>query len=124
MSEPKVRLNLVIPGNQMYTDDEIKGMTKDKAFNYSKLEVSFRNNKNKKPSTQILNIYTKKCKPAKQSIQLMEEAYHYMISNNTPEFSNIKKWKALSKKQRLEEHLARIASNFNAISFTYEVLED
>ena len=41
-----------------------------------------------------------------------------------PSEKMVKIWKNLSKTQRLEYHLGIIASHFNALSYSYQVLDD
>ena len=58
-----------------------------------------------------------------QTIKLTQDAYDYMTSSEQPYWFK-GPWKLMTKKQRLEAHLRIIAESFNAISFTYEVLDD
>lgn len=73
---------------------------------------------------EYYNYYTRKCKPAYQTININKEAYSYMISSECPEWSNNKTWSHLNKIQRLEEHLKRIAEGLNGSIVSYKVLDD
>ena len=58
-----------------------------------------------------------------QTIKLTQDAYDYMTSSEQPYWFK-GPWKLMTKKQRLEAHLSIIAESFNAVGFTYEVLDD
>ncbi len=62
--------------------------------------------------------------PATQHINLCNEAYEYMISNECPSWSKPKAWSAANERMRLEAHLQKICEHVGGKSFTYEVLED
>ena len=68
--------------------------------------------------------YPLEAKPASQHINMTEEAYKYMTSNECPYWSKPKVWNNLSEKERLEAHLQRVCESLNGKSFTYEVLGD
>lgn len=63
-------------------------------------------------------------KPAKQRINITMESYKYMISSECPSWMKVKDWLRMSKKARLEAHLAKTCEHFMGKSFVYEVLED
>lgn len=74
---------------------------------------------------EIITFHTRKCKPATQSLNMSEEAYKYMIDKNScPSWLKPSKWNAMSKKERLEAHLQRIAEYLGGTSYTYQVFED
>ena len=71
--------------------------------------------------------------PAKHHINICKEAYDSMVSpTEVPERFmpymkmpiRYKEWKKLSITQRLDWHMAELAQHFNAISFTYSVMEE
>lgn len=69
--------------------------------------------------------YPLEAKPASQHINMTEEAYKYMTSNNEcPYWSKPKVWNNMSKKERLEAHLKRIVEHLGGTSYTYQVFED
>ena len=74
---------------------------------------------------KTLTFYTRKCKPARQSLSISKEAYEYMIDKDScPSWSKPGKWAAMSEKERLEAHLQRTVEYLGGISYTYQVFED
>lgn len=74
---------------------------------------------------EIITFHTRKCKPAKQTLNISKEAYEYMIDKDScPSWSKPGKWAAMSKKERLEAHLQRTVEHLGGISYTYQVFED
>lgn len=127
MSEIKVRLSITVPGAGMLSSQECEKNPKG-SYNVTKLLVQNGKGKN---STELITVATRKNKTAKQSISITKEAYDYMVSNefNSNCSSLLFKypkhvWLKMTPKQRLEAHLSIIAESFNAIGFTYEVLDD
>ena len=127
MSEIKVFLSLLVPGASLLTPEFCEKNPKE---SYDVFKLLVRNGRGKN-STELLTVATRKSKTAKQSISITKEAYNYMVSNefesNSP--SLLRKypkhvWLKMTPKQRLEAHLSIIAESFNAIGFTYEVLDD
>lgn len=127
MSEIKVRLSMTVPGAGMLSSQECEKNPKE-SYNVSKLLVQNGRGKN---STELITVATRKNKTAKQSISITKEAYDYMVSDEFK--SNCSSlllkytkhvWLKMTPKQRLEAHLSIIAESFNAIGFTYEVLDD
>lgn len=127
MSEIKVRLSMTVPGAQMLSSQECEKNPKE-SYDITKLRV--RNGRGKN-STELITVATRKNKTAKQSISITKEAYDYMVSDELASeiYSLLRKdpkhvWLKMTPKQRLEAHLSIIAESFNAIGFTYEVLDD
>lgn len=76
-------------------------------------------------SPEIITFHTRKCIPARQSLNISKEAYEYMIDKNScPSWSKPGKWAAMSEKERLESHLQRTAEHLGGISYTYQVFDD
>lgn len=74
---------------------------------------------------EIITFYTRKCKPAMQSLNISREAYKYMIDKDScPSGFKHSKWAAMSKKERLEAHLQRTVEHLGGTSYTYQVFED
>lgn len=107
------------------------------------LRVTYRDEELKKKVVDIIHFGTRKCKPAKQVLNICEESYRYMISNEVPEGfvrphsfipnkSMLKKgvnataqaWRIKSPKERLEWHLERIAASMNGKVEDYLILND
>lgn len=68
--------------------------------------------------------YSFEVKPASQHINLTEEAYNYMISNECPYWAKPKVWNSLSKKKRLEAHLQNITESLGGKSYIYVIFEE
>jgi hypothetical protein len=127
MYEPKVRLNLVIPGATMLSSQECEKLPQKEAYNLQKIDVSYKTKKGKKVvfEKDTLHIYTRKSRTAKQSLSINQEAYYHMIdAKNVPSPKFAKTWKNMSNKNRLEYHLDLIAEALKAISYSYEILDD
>ena len=127
MSEIKVFLSLLVPGASLLTPEFCEKNPKE-SYDVFKLRVQNGRGKN---STELLTVATRKSKTAKQSISITKEAYDYMVSNEFKSTSSslLRKypkhvWLKMTPKQRLEAHLSIIAESFNAVGFTYEVLDD
>ena len=127
MSEIKVRLSMTVPGAQMLSSQECEKNPKE-SYDIIKLRVHNGRGKN---STELITVATRKNKTAKQSISITKEAYDYMVSDElSSEICSLlckdpkHVWLKMTPKQRLEAHLSIIAESFNAIGFTYEVLDD
>ena len=127
MSEIKVRLSMTVPGAGMLSSQECEKNPKE-SYNVTKLRVQNGRGKN---STELITVATRKNKTAKQSISITKEAYDYMVSDElSSEICSLLHkypkhvWLKMTPKQRLETHLSIIAESFNAIGFTYEILDD
>lgn len=117
MSETKVNLSIILKGRVMHSEQEAKAQN---AYDIFSVEVSDAKGKNR----ERIQVSMRGTKPAKQSINLSEEAYQHMINaKEVPFFIKEKHWKALNERQRLEMHLDRICQHLDGISYTYNVLE-
>ena len=122
-NEIKVSLSVTLQGSVMLSQEQAKALEKEKAgtgydtFNMRVEEVK----KNGKKDIKILNVKTRKCKPAGQSLNLSMDAYDYMTGKEAPYFVKAKDWERLTKKQRLEAHLKRIVEGLGGVSYTYTV---
>lgn len=124
-NEIKVSLSVTLQGSVMYSQEQAKALEEEKVgtgydtFNMRVEEVK----KNGKKDIKILNVKTRKSKPASQSLNLSMDAYNYMVSNEAPYFVKPRDWERLTKKRRLEAHLKRIVEELGGVSFTYAVLD-
>lgn len=74
---------------------------------------------------EIITFHTRKTKPTKQSINICKETYDYMIGKDScPSWFKPVKWAVMSKKERLEAHLQRIAEHLGGTIISYKVFED
>lgn len=126
MSEIKVRLSLEVPGATMLSSLDCEKMSKKDAFNHESIIIEWteKHGKKVKKHKEHLHINTRKSRTAKQNISITKESYEYMISKNCPDTKLSRVWGTMGKKARLEYHFKEIAEYFNAISFSYEILDD
>jgi hypothetical protein len=127
MTTTKLNLTIILPGRVIMSEQEC---SKNPQENY----ISHRMVVEDADHTLTpITFQTRKSRPAKQSINICEEAYRYMTAKaikeeedrvNCPEWAKPKDWRQLSKTQRLEAHLDRICKSLNGVSFEYHVLED
>lgn len=70
-------------------------------------------------------FYTRKSKPARQHINICKSAYIHMTDGNScPEWSKKSAWIQMSKMQRLEAHMDRIAQDMGGKVLSYDILDD
>lgn len=127
MSEIKVRLSMEVPGATMLSSQDCEKMSKKEAYEHSIVTVEYKVKKGKKLKTvkETLHINTRKSRHAKHNISITKEAYASMISKTEIPVPKLNKvWSQMSNKKRLEYHLNLIAENFNAYSYSYEILDD
>lgn len=121
MNETKVNLSITLRGNVMMSEQEC---SKNPRECYDYYKQSFKDKKGKK---ETIVFTTRKNRLIRQSINLTKEAYDYMSSDEVPEWyssESPKKWKSLSKKERLEAHLKTMCESLGGESFTYQVFEE
>ena len=127
MTTTKLNLTIILQGRVIMSEQEC---SKNPEENYVSHRMVVEDNHH---TLTPITFRTRKSKPAKQSINLCEEAYKYMTARaakeeddraNCPEWSRPKEWYKLSVTQRLEAHLDRICKSLNGVSFEYHVLED
>lgn len=118
MTETKINLVITLPGRVMMSEKEAaqKG---PQGYTQHKLCVTGKNNKK-----QFLEFKTRNRRTATQVVNLSKDAYDQFISNNCPEWADMKEWTKMPKKMRLWSHLKRISDSLNGISFHYSILED
>lgn len=134
-------------GNLLWYYETIPDLTK-----YDRHDVAIKS-PTEKGKTETLTYYTRKSREVKQSINMCQEAYDYMISNEMPRGYRAPKnfkpymptrprldrktkkwvdgvplevqaWRAASKKQRLEWHLNAIAASLGGRVDSYTVFDD
>ena len=127
MSEIKVRLSLVVPGATLLSSQDCDKMSKKEAYDHHAMVIEQQVRKGKKLVTEreTLHINTRKAKPARQCISICKEAYDHMIDGKEIPIPALRKvWGNMSVKERLDYHFGVIASDLNATSFSYEILDD
>lgn len=91
-------------------------------------EISLRTSNEENPNVPQdtkLTVYTRKSKPAKQVINMTQEAYDNMLSKEAPynyrgEFGL---WKTLSKNQKIKWHCMQIAKSVGGEFDSFQVLD-
>lgn len=122
MNEIKVSLSIVLQGSIMYSQEQAKALEKEKVgTGYDTFNMIVESLKDGKKDAETINVKTRKCKPAGQSLNLSMDAYDYMTGKEAPYFMKAKDWERLTKKQRLEAHLKRIVEGLGGVSYTYTI---
>lgn len=140
MSEIKLNLSIELQGSTMFSKEECLKTTRETITtkNGRKRKVtkvvedwdkmkkcSVRVTDKNGTNPEVITFYTRKCKPATQSLNMSKEAYEAMIDGEfCPSWSKPNKWKAMNETQRLEAHLQRVVEHLGGISYTYQVFED
>lgn len=130
MIDTKLSLSILLPGGTMYSKEEsFKNSTKTidgkenidfRKFDSFSLKVWGENKK-----LETIKVFTRKSKPAKQVINMTEEAYNYFISQERPENyrQELGPWGKLTPKQRLNWHCANIANSLGGVLDSWEILK-
>lgn len=114
MNNIKVNLSVVLPGRTMLSEQECS-QNPEESYDNNTLVVK----------NERIQFQTRKCKNARQCLNISEEAYDTMVSKTScPGWVESQHWVTLSKEQRLRKHLWRICQTLGGISYTYNVLED
>ena len=121
-------------GNLLYYHETVPDLSK-----FDKHVFKIPNKKENKLETYV--YFTRKNRPAKQTINISEEAYNYYISIEVPSNFHIpvelraslkrshesfeqQAWKKLSKEERLEWHLKSICDSMGGTMESYTVFDD
>ncbi len=142
MTDVKLSLSIILPGSVMLSEQECSKQLKKQVKNksgkvitkngkplYKKVNVldfdkcdSFELSLQVDKKTEIIKVFTRKCKQAKQVINLSEAAFQYFISNEQPsEFRG--NWKSLSKNKKISWHCNRIAQQMGGILENFQILD-
>lgn len=142
-NEIKVSLNITLPGRVMLSKDECLKTTQKEIIkknnktgksykkiitevveDLSKMDKSTIKVSENGRNNEVLTIYTRKCKPATQSINLCKDTYDYMTSKECPEWCKVSVWNQMGKKAKLEAHLKKIAEHLGGKLESYQIFED
>lgn len=135
MIDIKVRLNILVPGAVMYSEQSCSKNDKGKKVVLEEMtepgHVSFlTKNAEGKMVRQRIDFRTRKCIPARQVLNMSTDAYEYMISKSVPEWFRVPTgnakaiWEKMSETERLEKHLERTAAHFQGTVENYQVIDD
>ena len=70
-----------------------------------------------------VNILVRKSKPARQIINMSEEAYQNMVSQFPPEGHTARAWNSLNKNQKLKWHCEQIAEQLGGKLESFKVFD-
>ena len=125
MNETKLTANIELPGSIMFGKEACQKSPKEYTkYNCLIVEDKVKEGKKVKVKREKIQFFTRKSIPALQVINMSEEAYQYMISNEVPSFSNRSTWMKMSKEQRLVAHLNEIAAYLGGKLASYCVYPD
>ena len=127
-------------GNPMF---KVRTVPDPAKTDHHSLKLSYKDEKTRKTVEEWVNFSTRRCIPAKQSLNICQEAYDYFISDEVPDgyrapedfkpskkllhkgYSKTKQaWMAMPEKEKLEWHLNRICAHRNGIMGDYTVFND
>ena len=125
MNVIKITANFELPGSTMFGKEACQKSPK-KCTEYNCLIVEDRVKKDKKVEIkrEKLQFFTRKSIPALQVINIMDEAYQSMTSNEVPSFSTKSVWNKMTKEQRIVAHLNEIAAHLGGKLIDYTVYPD
>ena len=125
MNVTKLTANIELPGSVMFGKEACQKSPKELTeYNCLIAEDRIRKGRKTEYKKEKLTFFTRKCVPALQAINMSEEAYQYMISNEVPSFSNRSTWMKMSKEQRLVAHLNETAAYLGGKLASYCVYPD
>ena len=125
MTTTKVICNFVLQGSTILPLSECensKHPNKSKDFSHKSIRLT--NINNKKPV--FIDYYVRNCKEAIKTLNISDIGYDWMVSFDSYFEVNSSKsdWKKMSEKERLKAHLTKVAHDFHATSFSFEILPD
>lgn len=118
----KIVLTLVVPGATMVTP-ELAKVAPEENVEISLIDVQEKDERGNYKKKETLVVRTRKTKDAVRKIKMSREAYDAMLSTPVdPKMAA--RWKSTRNNDRLKYHFEQIAKDFNAKSYSFEVLED
>lgn len=125
MNITKLTANFELPGSIMFGKETCqKSPKKYTEINYLIVEGKIKVGKKTKIKKEKIQFYTRKSIPALQVINMSEEAYQYMISNEVPSFSTKSTWNKMTGEQRLVAHLNETAASLGGKLVDYTIYPD
>ena len=125
MNVIKITANFELPGGTMFGKDICQKNPKEYT-EYNSLIVEDKVKKGKKTEIkrEKIQFFTRKSIPALQVINIMDEAYQSMTSNEVPSFSTKSAWNKMTKEQRIVAHLNEIAAHLGGKLIDYTIYPD
>ena len=125
MNVIKITANFELPGGTMFGKEVCQKNPKEYT-EYNSLIVEDKVKKGKKTEIkrEKIQFFTRKSIPALQVINIMDEAYQSMTSNEVPSFSTKSAWNKMTKEQRIVAHLNEIAIHVGGKLIDYTIYPD
>ena len=125
MNVVKLTANFELPGGTMFGKEVCQKNPKEYT-EYNSLIVEDKVKKGKKTEIkrEKIQFFTRKSIPALQVINIMDEAYQSMTSNEVPSFSTKSAWNKMTKEQRIVAHLNEIAIHLGGKLIDYTIYPD
>jgi len=124
MSTTKLSLTILVPGATMVSKEKsLKNFKKDNQEIIPEVHDTLRISLREGPNEKVYTIKIRKSIPAKQVINMSEEAYNYFVSNEKPYNFKGTGWANLSRNERLFWHCSQIAASLGGIVDSFEVLD-
>ena len=125
MNVIKITANFELPGGTMFGKEVCQKNPKEYT-EYNSLIVEDKVKKGKKTEIkrEKIQFFTRKSIPALQVINIMDEAYQSMTSNEVPSFSTKNVWNKMTKEQRIVAHLNEIAAHLGGKLIDYTIYPD
>lgn len=125
MNVIKITANFELPGGTMFGKEVCQKNPKEYT-EYNSLIVEDKVKKGKKTEIkrEKIQFFTRKSIPALQVINIMDEAYQSMTSDEVPSFSTKSAWNKMTKEQRIVAHLNEIAIHLGGKLIDYTIYPD
>ena len=130
MSEPKVSLTLVLPGNNIVSQQEAEYKPEELTEENKMFFRGYKSKNDKSPD--IITFTTRKSIPAKQVLKMSQEAYEAMLEESTsPKYNKviakvkgklIRVWDTMSEDASIKKHCAIIAHDLGDTDFHFNTL--
>lgn len=124
-----------MPGAKRLSSQECEKNPKE-SYNEEKVELIFTKGKSRKIVKQVIVVKTRKQELITHNMSISDEAYKYMLSTPiSPKYARLVKrdknkdtmdriWDIMSVRDRLNKYFDLLAHDFNAKSYSYEILDD
>lgn len=119
MTDTKISLSIELQGGTMYSKEASFKNAKPIPDKHNKEFLKIEDGKG---HFETITINTRKCIPAKQVVNLSQEAYDYFISDEKPiEYRG--DWKKMSEAARLHWHMEETAKALGGKMIDFKVLD-
>lgn len=120
--ETKLTVTITLPGRVLLSEEEAKERGDE---GYSTFRIEVIDYVNKKKKREVFQIKERNCREAKQTININNDSYYYMIKDSSRP-TEIKKsvWSQMPKKERIEYFLDGLCKALGGTSYTYHVFND